>query len=374
METKNLKQLLDCGQSYWLDNLSREMIETGELEHRVQEQGLRGVTSNPKTFADAVQSSDRYDSDIRRLSGEGQDVETIYDHLMVDDIIKACDQLRPVYDSSGGKDGFVSLEVDPRLARHTEATLVAARRLHGAVDRPNCMIKIPGTEEGLPAIETALAEGIHVNITLLFSLGRYKQVVTAHQRAIDRRRKAADSLQPVASVASFFLSRIDVLVDELLGHRHTAASPNDLAGRCKGQLAVALAAMVYDQFTRSYLESTGWQALAADGAMAQRPLWASTGTKDPDEKSTKYIDPLIARETVTTMPEKTVKAFAEEGTVKEDSILHRDRSPEKIVEDLSKLGIDLDYVSRRLEDEGIQKFIDPYEQAVASISEKIESQ
>lgn len=373
MDTKNLKQLLECGQSYWLDNLSREMIETGELETRVKEQGLRGITSNPKTFADSVQSSDRYDSDIRRLSGEGKDVEAIYEHLMVDDIIRACDLLRPVYDESEGKDGFVSLEVDPRLARHTEATVAAARRLYEAVDRPNCMIKIPGTEEGLPAIETALAEGINVNITLLFSLGRYKQVVTAHQRALDRRRKTGDSAKPVASVASFFLSRIDVLVDELLGHRHTPASPNELAGRCKGQLAVALARQVYEQFTRSYLESSSWQALAADGALAQRPLWASTSTKAPGEKATKYIDPLIAKETVTTMPEKTVKAFAEEGTVEEDSILHQDGSPEKIVEELSKLGIDIDYVSQRLEDEGIQKFVDPFEEAIASIGEQIES-
>ncbi|HKK18168.1 MAG TPA: transaldolase [Opitutales bacterium] len=371
MDSTKLKQLLDCGQSYWLDNLTRDMIENGELKKRVEDEGLRGITSNPKTFGDSIRESDRYDADIKRLAGEGEDVETVYEALMVEDIQNACDILRPVYDESDGRDGFVSLEVDPRLARHTEATIEAARRLFQSVDRPNCMIKIPGTEEGLAAIETALFEGINVNITLLFSQGRYKEVVAAHQRALDRRRQAGKPVESVASVASFFLSRIDVLVDELIGHRHTKAAPNDLLAGRRGQLAIALARIVYREFEKDYKDSSAWQGLAADGAQPQRPLWASTGTKNPDDKPTKYIDPLIAPQTVSTMPEKTIEAFAESGTVAENAISESDTPSAQVIEDFAGGGIDLEYVSQRLEDEGIQKFIDPYEEAVESIREQI---
>jgi len=373
MDAKKLKQLLAYGQSYWLDNLSRDIIRSGELNKRVKEQGLRGVTSNPKTFSDAIAGSDAYDSDIRRLADSGETLESIYDALMVEDIVNACDVLRPVYDASGGADGFVSLEVDPRLARHSEPTLQAARRLNEAVSRPNCMIKIPGTEEGLLAIEEALFEGINVNITLLFTLGRYKQVVTVHQRAMDRRRQAGKPLAPVASVASFFLSRIDTLVDELIDHRDTEGARNQLAHSCRGELAVALARLVYRQFGESYNDSPAWQSLAANGAKPQRPLWASTGTKNPAYKSTKYVDSLIAPDTVSTMPEATTEAFAKEGTVQANSISEAGREPTEILETLTEVGIDLGYVGRRLEDEGIQKFIDPYEAAIETIEEQVNS-
>lgn len=373
MDTKKLKQLIEHGQSYWLDNLSRDLIRSGELKMRVQEEGLRGVTSNPKTFSDAIAKSDAYDSDIRRLADGGEATESIYDSLMIEDIISACDVLRPVFDESGGTDGFVSLEVDPRLARHTEATLKEARRLSEAVLRPNCMIKIPGTEEGLLAIEEALFEGINVNITLLFTLGRYKQVVTAHQRAMDRRRQAGERLDAVASVASFFLSRIDTLADELIDHRHTEDSPNQLAYGCRGELGLALARLVYRQFEESYRDSPSWQSLAASGGKVQRPLWASTGAKDPAYKSTKYVDPLIAPDTVTTMPEATIEAFAKEGTVAPESIKQSKKEPTDVLDDLVSVGIDLGYVGRRLEDEGIQKFIDPYEAAIEAIKGQMTS-
>lgn len=371
MDAKKLKQLIQHGQSYWLDNLSRDIIRSGELKKRVKEQGQRGVTSNPKTFSDAVSGSDAYDSDIRRLAGDGVSTESIYDALMIEDIQNACDVLRPVFDQSGGTDGFVSLEVDPRLARHSEPTLNEVRRLNEAVSRPNCMIKIPGTEEGLPAIEEALFEGINVNITLLFTLGRYRQVVAAHQRAMDRRQQADESLASVASVASLFLSRIDVLVDQLIDHRHVAGNPNQLARACRGELAVAVARLVYREFAASYHNSTVWQSLAANGAKAQRPLWASTGVKDPAYKPTKYVDPLIAPDTVTTVPESTAEAFAKEGTVQANSISKASREPTEILDDLARVGIDLGYAGQRLEDEGIQKFIDPYEAAIESIEEKI---
>ena len=373
MNANKLRQLIQHGQSYWLDNLSRDIIDSGELKKRVEEQGLRGVTSNPKTFSGAVSESDAYDSDIRRLAGVGVPTEMIYDTLMIEDIKRACDVLRPVFDNSGGTDGFVSLEVDPRLARHREPTLEEARRLSEAVSRPNCMIKIPGTEEGLPAIEEALFEGINVNITLLFTLDRYRQVVAAHQRAVDRRKQAGESLESVASVASFFLSRIDVLVDELIDHLHTDKAPNQLAERCRGELAVALARLVYREFEASYQKSPAWQSFAADGAKVQRPLWASTGVKDPAYKPTKYIDSLIAPDTVTTMPESTIEAFAGEGTVRANSIDGGTRDPAEILDELARVGIDFAYVGKRLEDEGIQKFIGPYEAAIKSIEDQVNS-
>lgn len=365
--TKTAK-LLDHGQSYWLDDLSREMLDSGELEQRVKNDGLRGITSNPKTFADSIQGSDAYSSDISFLRKEGKTTEAIYESLMVDDVVRACDLLKDVYDESGGDDGFVSIEVDPRLARHTEATIQAARRLWSAVDRPNCMIKIPGTEEGIPAIETALAEGINVNITLLFSRGRYKQVIAAYQRAMDQRRKAGKSLDDLASVASFFLSRIDALVDELLEHRALPSAEKNLARQLEGRMAVASAKQVYREF-QSFVEGPTWQSLQADGAALQRPLWASTSTKNPNYSKTLYVDTLIAKHTVNTMPAKTVQAFNESGTLEPQTILENVDTVDDDVSRISAIGIDLDYVSQRLEDEGIQKFIDPFKEGLKQVED-----
>ncbi|MGJ3243750.1 MAG: transaldolase [Opitutales bacterium] len=363
-----LTQLIDVGQSYWLDDLSREMLNSGALERRVKEAGLRGVTSNPKTFADSVQSGDLYDRDIRRLREAGHSDPAIYEHLMVDDVRRGCDVLRPVYDATAGQDGFVSIEVDPRLARDTDHTLKAARHLWQTVDRPNVMIKIPGTPEGLPAIETALEEGININITLLFSLGRYKQVTAAYLRAMDRRRTEGKPLGSVASVASFFLSRIDVLVDELLNHRDSPASHQSLPAKLQGRTALMAARQVYHAFEETF-SGPQWEALAKEGARPQRPLWASTGTKNPNLPDTVYVDNLIARQTVNTMPEKTIEAFADHGTLKADAIRHLDGDPDEHFRQLQRVGIDPDYVALRLEDEGIQKFIEPFREGMASISE-----
>lgn len=364
-----LAELLQCGQSYWLDNLTREMIETGELERRVANEGLRGVTSNPKTFADSVQSGHRYDADIARLAKAGESDLTIYETLMIDDVRAGCDILRPVYDESQGEDGFVSIEVDPRLARQTEATLDDARRLWRQVDRPNVMIKIPGTFEGLPAIENALAEGININITLLFSNSRYRQVVARYLKALDRRLQAGLSMDSVASVASFFLSRIDVLVDQLLEHRVLPGCEEHLASALKGKAAIAQARLAYRSFQEAFREPQ-WTHFSRKGAKVQRPLWASTGVKSADYADTMYVDSLIAENTVNTMPEKTIEAFADHGRARRDAIHEAEDDSDRVCDQLKALGIDLDDVARRLEDEGIQKFIEPFMEGMQAVGEQ----
>ncbi|MCB1131648.1 MAG: transaldolase [Verrucomicrobiae bacterium] len=357
------QQLLQYGQSYWLDNLTREMLDSGELERRVRNQGLRGVTSNPSTFAKSLTSGTLYDDDIRRLAEAGDTPVTIQRKLMVDDVTRACDVLRPVFDESKGADGFVSIEVDPRLARQAEPTLEAARVLWSEVDRPNCMVKIPGTKEGLAAIDAALSEGISVNITLLFSPKRYEQVVTACHAALEKREAKDLPLETVHSVASFFLSRIDVHIDKLL-------EKHDGADALRGQVALALARRVYAMF-RDSLEQADWWRFAEAGARPQRPLWASTGQKNSDYSETMYVDSLVARQTVNTLPEKTIDAFRDSGTIEEDAILHKPRDPDEVLDELSKLGIDIEEVAGRLEEEGIQKFIEPHQQALDAIQEII---
>jgi len=360
------EKLLDYGQSYWLDDLSREMLDSGALQQRIEEEGLRGVTSNPKTFADSMQNSEAYSDDIKRLRNEGKTTEAIYETLMVDDVSRACDLFKRVYETSDGTDGFVSIEVDPRLARHTDATIKAAQRLWTAVDRPNCMIKIPGTVEGIPAIETVLTEGIHVNVTLLFSLERYEQVITAYQRAMAKRREANRPLQHVASVASFFLSRIDVLVDELLEHRAIPSSAKSPSREFQGKMAVACAQQVYRSF-KAFFQSPEWTELHAEGAAIQRPLWASTGTKHPDYPETLYVDNLIAKQTVNTMPAKTIEAFDKDGTLQPDAIYKNMDEADYVLKQVEESGIDLGYVYQRLEDEGIQKFITPFKKGLQQV-------
>ncbi len=363
---KNTEKLIDCGQSYWLDNLSREMINSGSLQRRIEEERLRGITSNPKTFADSMQNSHAYAADIQRLDREGKSTEAIYEALMVDDVRRACDLLKLVYEASDGSDGFVSIEVDPRLARHTEATVKAAQRLWDAVDRPNCMIKIPGTEEGIPAIETVLTKGINVNITLLFSLERYKQVIAAFQRAMEKRKATHQNLQHVASVASFFLSRIDVLVDELLEHRATPATEKCFARELQGKMAIAYAKLIYREF-EAFFQHPEWNKLHMEGAAPQRPLWASTSTKNPNYSDTLYVDNLIARQTVNTMPAKTIEAFDEKGTLHPNAIYENMDEADQTIQQIKDLGIDLKYVNQRLEDEGIQKFITPFEKGLQQV-------
>lgn len=368
-ESERLYELRKNGQSYWLDNLTRSMIQSGELERRVSEEGLLGVTSNPKTFADSVQSGDEYDEEIARLAMDGKSDLEIYEQLMIKDVAQGCDVLRPVYDQTDGKDGFVSIEVDPRFAHSTEATLEAARDLWKRVDRPNVMIKIPGTIEGLDAIEEALFEGINVNITLLFSNERYRQVAARYLRALRRRKEEGLSTDGISSVASFFLSRIDVLIDQLLDHRIFPDGNNsEDVSKIKGKAAIAQARLAYASFKEAF-SGEQWLAFVEAGSTVQRPLWASTSVKTEGVPDTLYVDSLIADETVNTMPEKTITAFADHGEVKRNAINDVGDDPVEVGRKLESLGIDFGYVAQRLEDEGIQKFIEPFEAGLKAVGE-----
>lgn len=367
-----LRQLLEQGQSYWLDNLTREMIRNGELKRRVTEEGLRGVTSNPATFHKAISKSKEYDDQIETLAREGLAVSAIYERLVVTDIQDACDILRPVYDESAGLDGYMSLEVSPYLAHDTHGSLEEARRLYRLVDRPNVFIKIPGTRAGFAAIEEALCEGININITLLFSIAHYEAVAEAYLRALERRAEAGRAVDGVASVASFFLSRIDVLVDQLLGHRirpTATTEPGPRPEQLLGKAAIANAKLAYQHLKR-VLASARWKRLEARGARIQRLLWASTSTKDPRYDEIRYVEPLIGPHTVNTMPAETIRAFATRGIVA--TTVERDLDDARqVFEHLAAVGIDFDKVTWQLENEGVQKFRDPFDQLMAMLSERV---
>jgi transaldolase / glucose-6-phosphate isomerase len=366
-----LLQLIDHGQSYWLDNLSRTMIRNGDLERRVTEQGLRGITSNPTIFDSAITKGNEYDEQIAQLVAAGRSVPEIYDELTVRDVRDACDILRRVYDGSGGADGFVSLEVSPYLAHDAEGSLREAKRLFAAVDRPNVLIKIPGTPLGVGTIEEALFEGININITLLFSIQSYEAVAHAYIRALERRAAAGKPIETVASVASFFLSRIDVLVDRLLAHRVRESGPSDNGFRPEllfGAAAIANAKLAYQCFKRIFTGER-WAPLASCGARPQRVLWASTSTKDPLYSDVRYVEPLIGAHTVNTMPDKTVAAFGDHGIVADTLERGLDES-RQVMEDLRSLGIDLDRVTWQLLNDGIQKFIEPYDDLMTTLAEK----
>jgi transaldolase len=369
-----LLQLTTCGQSYWLDNLTRDMITNGELHRRVTEEGLRGITSNPATFHKAITGSREYDAHIKQLVGEGNDITAIYEHLAITDVRNACDILQPVYDASAGVDGFVSLEVSPYLAHDTLGTMQEARRLFQAVDRPNVFIKIPGTQAGIPAIEDMLYEGIPINITLLFALKDYENVAQAYIRALERRLADGKPLNTVASVASFFLSRIDVLVDQLLGHRIRPGLPHGDGSAPRpeqllGKVAIANAKVAYQSFKRLF-GSERWRALEAQGARVQRPLWASTSTKNSLYSDIMYVEPLIGPHTVNTMPAETIAAFADHGKVVANTIEANLEEAHRSLRDLEGVGIDLHCATWQLQNEGVQKFIEPYDALMQALTAK----
>ncbi|MCG6954591.1 MAG: transaldolase, partial [Gemmatimonadetes bacterium] len=367
--------LIDHGQSYWLDNLTREKIRSGELERRVTREGLRGLTSNPSIFHEAVSGSEDYDALIDRAAKDGKSAYEIYEALVLADIRDACDVLRPVYDESDGLDGYVSLELSPYLAHDTEGSMRDARRLFFEVDRPNLLIKIPGTPAGVPAIEQMLYEGVNVNVTLLFSIERYRAVAEAYLRALERRLSEGDAIDGVASVASFFLSRIDVLVDQLLSHRirfgesgepsgDASVSPEDLMGKA----AIANAKLAHQSFLE-LLDSDRWKRLEEAGARPQRLLWASTSTKDPLYSDVRYVEPLIGPHTVNTMPDRTIAAFADHGVV-EDTLTGGVDEARRTFEALDDVGIDMAAVTEQLMNEGVQKFMDSFDALLTTITDE----
>lgn len=366
-----LNELINYGQSYWLDNLTRGKIKKGEIKKRVAEQDLRGITSNPSIFNKAISKGKDYDEQIKKLVKDKKGVQEIYEALTVKDVQDACDILRTVYDESDGTDGFVSLEVSPYLARDTDGTIEEARRLFSKVNRPNCYIKIPGTDEGVPAIEQCLYEGININITLLFSIQSYEAVAWAYIKALERRLDEGKDIKKISSVASFFLSRIDVLTDQLLGHyiipEKTTGEPRP--ENLLGKAGIASAKIAYQSFLNIFSEER-WQRLFNNGAKVQRPLWASTSTKDPLYSDVRYVEALIGPHTVNTLPDDTIDAFADHGKIYENSIERGVDEARRVFEDMRKTGIEIDFVTRQLVNEGIEKFIKPYDNLMKTLAEK----
>jgi transaldolase len=353
-----LQQLNDHGQSVWVDYLSRPLVEEGELAALIRE-GVHGVTSNPTIFQGAIAEGDAYDEQLREVLQSESDPKEIFLALAVRDIQAACDELRPVHDS--GQDGWVSLEVDPNLAHDTDATIAEARRLSELVDRPNLLVKIPATLEGLPAIEETIASGIPVNVTLIFSLERHRAVAEAYLRGLQRRAEAGDGLSRIASVASFFVSRVDTEADKRLdevGHPEL-----------KGKLAIANAKLAYQTYQELF-SGSDWEALAAKGATSQRCLWASTSTKNPEYRDTLYVEELVGPETVDTMPRETIDAVQDHGEIRGDAILEDVEGARKLLEDLEAAGVDYEDVVAVLEREGVEKFAKSFQELFSDVESK----
>lgn len=363
-----LKALQDFGQSVYMDEIRRSMLTDGTLERLIERDGLRGVTSNPAIFQKAISESNDYDDTIARLRQEGQGVEEIYEELVIADIESAADLLRPVYDESDGRYGFVSLEVNPHLAFDTDGTVEEARHLWRQLARPNVFIKVPGTQAGLPAITTLIAEGVNVNVTLLFGLERYRRVAEAYIEGLERRLEAGEPLERVASVASFFISRIDVMVDPLLeAIEREGGERGAQAAGLKGQIAIANAKMAYRAYEEIFA-SERFERLAAKGARPQQVLWASTSTKNPAYQDTMYVEALIGPDTVNTMPVETLDAYRDHGDPAARLAQGADEAQAQL-RLLGELGIDLEEVTAKLEQEGVEKFIKPFDSLMATLEE-----
>jgi transaldolase len=348
--TDHLAELSDRGVSIWLDDLSRQRLTTGSLTGLVARDHVVGVTTNPTIFARAIAGSDAYAAQIRDLRERGVGVGEALRAMTALDVRWACDVLRPVYEASGGVDGRVSIEVDPRVAYDTEATIAEARFLWWLVDRPNLFIKIPAARQGLPAIAACLAEGMSINVTLIFSLARYDQVIEAFLDGLERARQAGRNLTAIASVASFFVSRVDTEVDARLDKIGTPE-----AAGLRGRAAIANARLAYHHYEKM-LASPRWAALAAEGARPQRPLWASTSVKDPAYSDTRYVTDLVAPGVVNTMPEATLRAVAGHGVIPEDSVRGHYADARQVLSDMEALGVDYGDVTQGLEDHGLDAF------------------
>jgi transaldolase len=359
--TDALAELSAQGVSIWLDDISRDRLRSGNLQELVDTKHVVGVTSNPTIFQKALEKGDAYDDQLHDLKTRGIAIDGVIRYLMAYDIRWACDVLRPVFDRTDGLDGRVSIEVDPRLAHETERTTAEAKGLWWLVDRPNVMIKIPAMSEGLPAITAATAAGINVNVTLIFGLDRYDEVMDAYLSGLEGAQRNGIDLSKIRSVASFFVSRVDTEVDKRLDK-----IGNEAAKALRGKAAVANARLAYERYEK-VIASERWQALAAAGANEQRPLWASTGVKDPAYDDTMYVAELIAPNTVNTMPEATLDAVADHGVIGGNAISGTYDDARKVMADLESLGIGYDEVIAVLEAEGVQKFEDSYTQLAESV-------
>jgi transaldolase len=365
---ENLERLAARGVAVWLDDLSRERLAGGGLADLVREHAVVGITSNPTIFAKAIRSGDRYDDQVSDLARRGVRVEEAVRLLTAYDVRWACDVLRPVFEAGNGEDGRVSIEVDPRRAHDTAATIAEARALWWLVDRPNLFVKIPATQAGLEAISTALAEGISINVTLIFSLTRYDQVIDAFLDGMDQARTAGRDLASIASVASFFVSRVDTEIDSRLDKLGTAE-----ARALRGRAAIANARLAYQHFEQ-VCASDRWRSLAAAGARPQRPLWASTGVKDPSYDDTRYVDELVAPGLVNTMPEQTLRAVADHGRVAGDTVRGTYEASQRVLDGLEGVGVSYDDVVRVLEDEGITKFATSWQELFEALDTELRTE
>jgi transaldolase len=361
MSNETLKQLSDAGVSIWLDDLSRERLVTGTLAGLIRDKHVVGVTTNPTIFQKAISGSEIYDDQIRDLARRGVDVGEALRAITTYDVRWGCDVLRPAYDASDGVDGRVSIEVDPRISAETERTIAEARALWWLVDRPNLFIKIPATVPSLPAIAQCLAEGISINVTLIFSLERYAAVIDAFFDGMESARRAGHDLSRIGSVASFFVSRVDSEVDKRLDKKGS-----DEAKALRGKAAIANARLAYELYEEKF-SSDRWKALEAAGAKPQRPLWASTSTKDPSYDDTMYVLDLVAPGTVNTMPEPTLEALVDHGSFHGDSVRGHYGDAHQLLSDLGALGIDYDDVVHVLEEEAIEKFETSWNELIDSI-------
>ncbi len=367
--THPLLEMQQLGQSPWHDNIRRDLLTSGALARMIADGDITGLTSNPTIFEQAIANSDIYDATLRALAVEGKDTEAIFDAIAIADIRDAADLFLPVYERTKGADGYVSIEVSPRLAHNTAQTLAEARRLWATVDRPNLMVKIPATLEGLGAIEAAIADGMNVNVTLIFSLERHAAVIDAYIAGLQKRAAAGGALHNIASVASFFVSRVDVAVDKMLEAKLAAgAGDADALREALGQSAIANAKLAYELFQQRF-DGPEFAALAAKGAQRQRPLWASTGTKNPKYPDTYYVDALIGPDSVNTMPPATIAAFKDHGSAAV-RIDHDVAGAHRTIDALAAHGVDFSAVLTKLEADGVASFATSYETLLAVVAKR----
>jgi transaldolase len=362
-----LRRLKDFGQSVWLDYIRRDLLPSPAFKRMIEEDGLDGMTSNPTIFDKAIDGSKDYDEQLTQLVRAGKSIDDIYEALTTEDIKAAADKLRPIYDASEGRTGYVSYEVSPLLANDTDGTVAAAHRYAKMIDRPNLMIKVPSTPAGIPAIEQLISEGRCINVTLMFSSKHYDDVANAYIRGLEKRAKAGQPLNRIASVASVFVSRVETLVDKLLDDKQKA-HPNEANAALRGTAAVANAKLIYQRFVELF-HSDHFKALAAKGAHVQRPLWASTGTKDPKYSDIKYVQELIGPDTVNTMPPATMDAYRDHGDPRLTVTEGVDKARE-IQKSFAAIGIDFNAVGQTLQEEGVESFSKSFEDLISVIKKR----